>query len=328
MTIPASHLLSPTDDLDNLTLTAPSYSFIIEHPSGRKILFDLALRKDWSNLPPATGGFLRTLGWKVDAPKNVSDILQDHGTSLADIDAVIWSHHHFDHVGDMTTFPPTTKLVVGPGFKEHYMPAFPTDPASTLCEAAWRDREVQELSFDSAAALQIGGFNAIDYFGDGSFYLLDAPGHTFGHMAGLARVARENNSGDSDFVFMGGDTCHFVGQFRPTVHRPLPAGPGRPAEIHASVCPGAIIDRLLANPTTPLFEMPEANAVDIHQAHESTRKMEVFDAAENVWVVIAHDQSLLGTVDFYPARINDWRRRGYADKTRWMFWNTMGQKSP
>ena len=28
-------------------LHAPAYSFLIEHPSGRKALFDLGVRKDW-----------------------------------------------------------------------------------------------------------------------------------------------------------------------------------------------------------------------------------------------------------------------------------------
>jgi hypothetical protein len=34
---------------------------------------------------------------------------------------------------------------------------------------------VREISFDESD-LEIGGFRALDYFGDGSFYLLDAPG--------------------------------------------------------------------------------------------------------------------------------------------------------
>jgi len=46
----------------------------------------------------------------------------------------ISSHHHFDHVGDVTTFPGTTELVTGPGFKDAYYPGYPTQPKSMLHE--------------------------------------------------------------------------------------------------------------------------------------------------------------------------------------------------
>ena len=43
---------------------------------------------------------------------------------------------------------------------------------------------------------------AIDFFGDGSFYLVDSPGHLAGHLGAAARVAHDS------FVFIAGDTCH------------------------------------------------------------------------------------------------------------------------
>ncbi|KAL2825380.1 beta-lactamase-like protein [Aspergillus pseudoustus] len=337
LTVPAAHLLAPTTGLDNLTLTAPSYSFLIQHPTGRKVLFDLGLRKDWWNLTPSTAHFLRTSGWKLEAAKNVSEILQGNGESLSAVEAVIWSHHHFDHVGDITTFPATTHIIVGPGFTDHYTPGYPTNPASTLLEAEWQDRTLHELSFQNAPPLKIGSFDAIDFFGDGSFFLLDAPGHTFGHVAALARVAAdEQDAASNSFVFMGGDTCHFSAQLRPSVSRPLPvdytSGAQDSASASASVpsvpaCPGAIMDRLLANPAQPLFEMPAANTVDVTEAHASIGKMQAFDAADNVWVVIAHDQSLLDLVEFYPATVNDWQVKKYAERTRWRFWNTLKRRT-
>lgn len=32
-----------------------------------------------------------------------------------------WSHWHWDHTGDMTQFPSSTELVVGPGFTEAFV---------------------------------------------------------------------------------------------------------------------------------------------------------------------------------------------------------------
>lgn len=47
-------------------------------------------------------------------------------------DQVNHSHYHWDHIGDMRTFPLSTELVVGPGFQETYLPAWPTNPDSPL----------------------------------------------------------------------------------------------------------------------------------------------------------------------------------------------------
>ncbi|KAL4733521.1 hypothetical protein BDV11DRAFT_199856 [Aspergillus similis] len=53
----------------------------------------------------------------IDVSKDVADQLREEGVPLESIDAIVWSHHHFDHVGDPSVFPPSTALIVGPGFK-------------------------------------------------------------------------------------------------------------------------------------------------------------------------------------------------------------------
>ncbi|KAL1904510.1 hypothetical protein Sste5344_009798 [Sporothrix stenoceras] len=75
-----------------------------------------------------------------------------------------------------------------------------------MLESDWKDRELLELSFDSD--LRVGQFKAIDYFNDGSLYLLDAPGHAIGHTCALARVTNGDSQTQDTFVFMAGDTCH------------------------------------------------------------------------------------------------------------------------
>lgn len=44
--------------------------------------------------------------------------------------------------------------------------------------------------------------HTIDFFGDGSLYLVDAPGHLQGHLNMLART------GPGKWVYLGGDACH------------------------------------------------------------------------------------------------------------------------
>lgn len=59
---------------------------------------------------------------------------------------------------------------------------------------------------DVAAERKLSSFGpyerAVDYYGDGSFYLVESPGHMPGHMAAAIRIA------PNSFVFLAADTCH------------------------------------------------------------------------------------------------------------------------
>lgn len=45
------------------------------------------------------------------------------------------SHWHWDHIGDPSSFPPKTSLVVGPGFKKTMLPGYPANEASPIRES-------------------------------------------------------------------------------------------------------------------------------------------------------------------------------------------------
>jgi hypothetical protein len=48
-------------------------------------------------------------------------------------------------------------------------------------------------------------------------------------------------------------------------------------------------------------------------------KLVDFDAYDRIFPVIAHDNSLLGVVHFYPEVANDWKAKGWKDRSRWGF---------
>ena len=88
--IPYSAFMTPSYKGLN-TLDAPAFSFLIEHQSsGRKLLFDLGVRKDWKNLPPSIVKRIKDGGWTVTVEKGVADILQAGGVAPKDIEAIIW----------------------------------------------------------------------------------------------------------------------------------------------------------------------------------------------------------------------------------------------
>ena len=245
--------------------------------------------------------------------------------SPGDVDAIIWSHSHFDHVGDPSTFPSSTTLVVGPGFQNSFLPGWPSDPESRVHEGAWEGRELREIDLvKEGNGLKLGEFNGYDYFGDGSFYLLDSPGHLIAHVYGLARTTAEPPT----FIFMGGDTAHHGGEFRPTEYVPLSKDvKPDPRQVLVKAlqtemgCPGEIFLRLHPKrehaATQPFFQ--PNSGTDLVECKRSIRKMEQFDASENVLRIMAHDSALLEVLDFFPNSANEWKDKGWKRVGQWRF---------
>jgi len=133
--------------------SSPSLSFLLEHPSGRKLVFDLGIRKDFSNYAPSIRDYLPTTKYKIDIENDVAATLRAQQVSPESIEAVIWrqavseicdlehkltstgSHWHWDHIGDPSTFPSSTALIVGPGFKKAMLPGAPANPNSPILES-------------------------------------------------------------------------------------------------------------------------------------------------------------------------------------------------
>jgi hypothetical protein len=163
---------------------------------------------------------------------------------LQDVEAVIWSHWQWDHIGDPSSFPPCVDLVVGSGFKLTMLPGYHTNPKSPVRESDYANRNLREMAFDTD--LNIGQFPAHDYFGDRSFYLLDSPGHAIGHLCGLARTT--TGTGEDTFVLMGGDICHYAGIFRPSKNLSVPSSitPHPCNQLYPDIhfCPGSAFNDL------------------------------------------------------------------------------------
>jgi len=300
------------------TVTCPCFAFLVEHSSGRKLVFDLGIRKDWENSSPFITNMVKKYGWGVKVDKDVATILEENGVQTNEVEAVIWSHYHWDHTGDPTTFPSTTALIVGPGFKGRFPNAYPTVPKSPIKEDAWTGRELREVSFDSLTP-KIGRFNALDYFGDGSFYLLDTPGHLLGHICGLARTTPDS------LIFMGGDAAHHAGEIRPSEYIPLPQRIKLdPSVTHfPHICPGEILMRHIhpeRSATKPFYKAADGFNEVPAVADWTIEGVSEFDADERVFVIVAHDASLLEVVDFFPkAAANDWKAKHWGQKGHWRF---------
>ncbi|BCS02206.1 MBL fold metallo-hydrolase [Aspergillus luchuensis] len=323
---PASSFVEPlVSGFD--TVNVGSYAYLIRHPGSKTkygtMLFDLGVRKDWENSPPAFVEGIKNTKCNIDVDTDVATILRENGQVLGEIGAIIWSHWHFDHAGDPQTLPTTTDLIVGPGFKATIMPGYPTNQASHVDERAWLGRELHEIDFTPAAGsrrLQIGGFQAYDFYGDGSFYLLNSPGHAVGHMSALARTTANPPS----FMLLGGDIAHHCGEFRPTRYTPLPdmISPN-PFRQKTPACPGRIFLSIHPknNSEEPFFGPVRGDRWhhDALEATDSIQKLMEVDAYDNIFPVMAHDMSLRDVVDLYPKPANMWMTKGWKEKSRWGF---------
>lgn len=235
----------------------------------------------------------------------------------------------------MSKFPASTAIIVGPGFTQSLLPGYPTDPRSPLLETDYDGHELKEISFTQD--FQIGKFSAFDYFGDGSFYLLDAPGHAIGHMCGLARTTEDT------FLLMGADTCHFAGSIRPSQHVPLPEtldssssglDPYFPNPCPCSVfCESHPATTDAEKRTTPWYsasKAPGSAYVDPDTANQSIKSLQDFDASPQVFICLAHDPGLFDILPLLNqdsnSSVNDWQEAGYKDAARWRFLNELPRR--
>ncbi|OLN89020.1 hypothetical protein CCHL11_06077 [Colletotrichum chlorophyti] len=320
---------------------AVGYAFLVTHEDSegnqRRIIFDLGFPKDVENdFPPAvTERIKNVLGGGLSAKKYVSEILTENGVSLDDIKAIIWSHAHVDHVGRPSLFPKSTSLIVGPGVKTAFFPGYPAAENSQILAREFEEREVRELDF-GGSDLRIGGLRALDFFGDGSFYLLSAPGHAVGHINALARTSEDS------FIFFAGDSFHHGSVLRPHSGAPLPDQVRVPGlccsgrtlhTIHpATASPetlghyGKVFEQMGSDPDrVPFHVIPETPsgesllAVDLHEARETVSAIQKFDSSPDVLVIAAHDAGLYDVLEYFPRDANDWKAKGWKGEGEWVF---------
>ena len=222
-------------------------------------------------------------------PKDAHDLLADGPVQPDQVNIVILSHMHFDHSGDVRRFP-QAQVIVGPGTSDCIRPGYPTIDGSPFDGSVLVHQRFTELKKSAYKKFGAGAVppefpfeDGVDIFDDGSFFILDAPGHMPGHQMALART------GEDEWVAMGGDCCH---------HRNLLEDRSR--EISVDVGPNGQLG----------FHKDPVNA------RKTIGKSQLLHSNESIFVALAHDAQIDGIVPLYPQPLNGWRAAGLKSKIR------------
>lgn len=162
----------------------------------------------FDNTPASTCRALRDRIFKlfdIVPDKDVMARLAEGNFDMSTIDALVLSHHHFDHIGDISTLPPHAKVICGPGTLQAMQPGYPEDESSPWWSKWFEEHEFLELPSTEIMEKWEGPIaefatskkaarkwqkvacyeHAVDWFGDGSLWFVDTPGVS-GHFRGCA----------------------------------------------------------------------------------------------------------------------------------------------
>ena len=147
----------------------PIPSWVIEHPRGL-VMFDTGLHQALQTSTERLRGLFTDTVVDYRAGEELPTMLAGAGYRASDVDVMIISHLHFDHVGGMVDVPDARVIVQGAEWRAGHHPK--------LVEVGYYNPDDFDVGHDVQA---IDGTH--DVFGDGSVVCVPTPGHTKGHQS-------------------------------------------------------------------------------------------------------------------------------------------------
>ena len=168
-----------------------------------------------------------------------------------------------------------------------------------------------------ASPSHLGEMDAIDVFSDGSFYLLDAPGHSPAHIGALART-KSGSETNSEFVLLAGDALDHGGALRPSKYCHIPHSVLETTNLSPRLLERAQVSVEGTSVYAHPFLLPEAG--DYDSAVQTLERLAALDARADVLTICAHEKlTEADGIAFFPKQLNGWRERNARDKLLWRF---------
>ncbi|EIW80162.1 Metallo-hydrolase oxidoreductase [Coniophora puteana RWD-64-598 SS2] len=214
LSCPAWTIIGDVPKTSNERFNIPLLGFHLRHSvSGKRVVYDLGMPRleDLPKLPEfeafakgllgnkSEGNLLKLISYEGHGC--VEDSLRKGWVQPEEVDVVVISHLHWDHVGDARPFT-KAEFVLGAEAKGIMTGEDPhTQSPVVVPTSAPTERTRFIVNWETS----IGGLKAHDFFGDGSMYVLDIPGHLKGNVAILVRT-----SSDGSWILLIGDAVHHM----------------------------------------------------------------------------------------------------------------------
>lgn len=189
----------------------PSFCGLIRHPQAGWILFDTGYAEHFFTATAQFPQRLYRAALPITLPKEeqLLNQLAGLGLSASDINAVIISHYHGDHVAGLRDFP-TAKFFASKAATDEILKFAKTPWRATLSgklPSLLPDNYTQRLNYiENFPLINLPEWmqpfsQGFDLLGDGSLIAIPLPGHSAGQMGLLIPNA------DGRPVFMAADAC-------------------------------------------------------------------------------------------------------------------------
>ncbi|POR33566.1 Uncharacterized protein TPAR_06261, partial [Tolypocladium paradoxum] len=257
-----------------------SWAFYIHHkPSGRHLLWDVGLSADRTEFTAYNIRHSLDVLNPVSPRLSLPEQLRRRGIEADQVDTVLFSHHHWDHSRPVKGMFPKAVGYFGPGTFAHCSPGqFHDEPYHV--NGKWDANFFhQENATENCAEVhgewqRFGPFDkALDFLGDGSLWLLQAPGHMVGNMAAAARLS------NGAWIVLASDCSHTKALLDGKEDFRTWEGPqGEVASLHEDLC--------ATKDTVEKIRMLQADyGARVALAHDSS------------WMLSATDKVLMSLLD-------------------------------
>lgn len=182
--------------MEDKDITVPTFAYLLHHEKYGYFLIDSGCESAYADNPYGSmkGSLVSKFVPETEMESQDAIDKQLSEDVLNNLNAVFFTHLHFDHTSGLTALPENTTYIAGKGEKFFYI--------NGLLESDHfkKSDTVYMIDFNSEIAKDSDLGKAVDIFGDQTVWAISTPGHSKGHISYLI-------NGNDGPVLITGDAC-------------------------------------------------------------------------------------------------------------------------
>ena len=173
----------------------PAGVFLFEHENGERVLFDTGYAPTMEGSGLGGALYRRLLPPEVTPSGTIDRQLARDGISPSSIGRVVLSHLHPDHIGGVRYFP-DAQFIMSQGMMTTLAAPKMKEGVIRKLLPEWFIDANKVIIEDQPSTQAYEGMQGYDVFNDGSYVVVDLPGHANGHL-GAYVLSRAVLAGDA-----------------------------------------------------------------------------------------------------------------------------------